>query len=309
MIRCLVLLCVVLLIGCETSRQGGTKPARGEPVEVRAPVVVRGDSGAAASWPEIVAACAGADVVLVGENHGHAIGLAFAADLFDAIVAKAPDAILSMEFFERDTQSAIDDYLAGLSDDATFRRRTFRTDGNYPPGHQRMVATAKEHGRIILAANAPRIYVRLARTAGYDRLETLTPLQQTLFELPTEMPTGRYREEFERVMSGMAGHGPAVGTPEHAEMIESIYRSQTLWDSTMADSIARALREGHRPIVHVVGRFHIDHEGGLTQLLREAAPDARIVSVTTAPTWSSVLLEADRDRADFVVYVGPVAQE
>ncbi len=307
MLRCLpLLLCVLVFMGCEASRQTGTKPARGDPAGVRPPVLVRGDSGAIASWPEIVAACGRADVVLIGENHGHAVGLAFAADLFDALVADAPGACLSMEFFERDTQAAIDDYLAGLIDDATFRRRTFRTEGNYPPGHQRMVETAKQHQRPIIAANAPRVYVRLARTAGYERLDSLTPLQQSLFRLPDDMPAGRYREEFERVMSGMAGHGPAVGTPEHAEMIESIYRSQTLWDSTMADSIARVLREGHRPVVHVVGRFHIDHEGGLTQLLRQAVPAAHIVSVTTVPTWSSVLLEEDRGRADFVVYVGPM---
>lgn len=303
-----LLVCFSLLVGCQASRSIGPGPKPDAAAEMRSPIIVRGDTGSRASMSEVVAAAARADVVLIGENHGHVLGLTFAADVFEGVLAEAPDASLSMEFFERDTQAALDDYLAGLIDQATFRRRTFRTDGNYPPGHQRMVEAAKRHGRPVIAANAPRTYVRLARTAGYERLATLTDAQRALFRVPGTMPSGRYREEFERVMSGMVGHGPEAGTPGHAAMIESIFRSQSLWDATMADSIATALAAGYRPVVHVVGRFHVDHEGGLTQLLRLAAHDASVVTITTVPEWSLLLREADRGRGDFVVYVGPMGE-
>lgn len=296
--------------GCASSRKSEASAAL---VDVRSALVFRGD-GAAASWPELSAAAGAADAVLLGENHGHPLGLASAASLWGEVLASATQSALCMEFFERDQQVGLDDYLAGLTDEAAFRKATGRTDSGYPAGHREMVESAKAHRRPVIAGNAPRRYVRLARTEGYDRLAALLPEQRRLFRIPDALPgpESQYRVNFDRVMSGEGEHGSGASparSHESQARLDATFRSQSLWDWTMAESVAGALAAGQRPVVLVVGRFHIDNQGGTLLALRGMRPGAKIVTVSFVDEWSSSLREQDRGRADFVVYVGPSAVE
>ncbi|MHC4142757.1 MAG: hypothetical protein ACYSUF_13125 [Planctomycetota bacterium] len=72
----------------------------------------------------------------------------------------------------------------------------------------------------------------------------------------------------------------------------------------MAESIAAASRAGAVKVVHLVGHFHCDFEGGLVQELRRRLPDARILVVTMLNQDAAELGEDDIDRADFVVHTG-----
>jgi len=289
--------------------------------------IFSGIDGSEASWSELVGAAASADAVLIGEMHGHDMGLSAAATLWKDVLAAAPFAAepaLCLEFFERDQQLALDDYLAGITDEDTFRKHARRSSGNYPPGHAVMVELAKKAGAPVIAANAPRRYVRMART-GYESYDMLNPAQRALLETPLQMPGDEYHERFVDLMSSMgASHGapaPEDQTPEEAEakqeaarqMAESIYRSQVVWDATMSDSVADALASGHRPVFLVIGRFHIDHYGGTLDLLEAKAPEARILTISMADKapnrsdGSDGLDPEDLGRADFVVYVADPA--
>lgn len=265
-------------------------------------------TGAVSSQDEAVSSAANADVILIGENHGHPLGLATAADFFQQLLARSDKAALSFEFFERDEQSRIDEYLAGLTDEKRFKTRLNRNDSNYPPGHRAMLEAAKAAHRPVIAANAPRPFVSAAGKApGYTNLESLPPNLRSLIRIPDELPAGRYREDFNKVMSDPnAAHGPAPKTPEESQKrLDSAFRGQSLWDWTMADSIAKALATNNRPVVHVVGRFHIDHHGGLILALEKLRPGVKVATLSFADTWSDSLSSEDKDRADFVVYVGP----
>lgn len=298
-----------------------------------------------ATWAELVKAAAESDFVLIGENHGHELGLASAAALWEDVIAESgvrsagdeagnarARPTLAMEFFERDQQKAIDDYFAGLIDEATFRKESNRgpvESGNYPRGHRDMVEAAKKHGLRLIAANAPRRYVRLARTDGYERLRGLSEEQRRLFRLPDVMPMNAYWDRFVAVMGGMGGLGDAKegATPAEVEAmskkrssLEATFRSQVMWDWTMAQSVADArLTPGSggggvsRPVLLVVGRFHVDETGGTVQALRRLAPmtstgQAKILVVSfvdsEAPA-DAPAAKADLSRGDFVVYVGP----
>jgi len=321
--------------------------------------ILDGRSGVQRAWPELVNAASSADVVLIGENHGHELGLAAAAMLFQDILAQSPNAALSMEFLERDQQVAVDDYLVGVTDEAGFAKASARTASSYPAGHRAMVEAARIAKRPIIAANAPRRYVRLARIESYERLGTLTYEQTRLFRVPTTMPSGRYRDSFGALMASMrketvaapvpttsaTSATPATTSPDIQSLassqqlghplgdplvqptlvwtpqMEGLFRAQALWDWTMADSIASLIARGTRqnyskPVVHVIGRFHVDYEGGTVQALRQLAPDARIITITfidaNPPNMNNLvaaatplLAEEDKDRADFVIYVGP----
>lgn len=296
-----------VLGGCASSPRA-TENVEAAPI---LPAAVNGYSGATATIDDLASAADGADVLILGENHGHAAGLAFAAEVWRGVVERSPTAALALEFFNRDDQAHLDDYLGGLTQEAAFRTATRRTDGNYPAGHRAMVEAAKAAERPVFAANAPRVYTRLANREGFDRLRSLSESQRRLFAVPRALPQGRYRDDFFGLMSSMPSHtagppkkGDPPPVPPSAEAIEGMFRAQSVWDWTMAQTLARARDAGHRPVVLVVGRFHSDFRGGLVQALEHLRPGTRIVTVSFVASAPGALRDEDRERADFVVYAG-----
>lgn len=312
-----------LATGCASTRPVAQPSAFGTElagVDVGALPIFDGPTGLRTSWDSLVAACARADVVLIGEMHNHPVGLAVAARLYEQTANRKPNsAALSLEFFNRDQQAALDDYLAGLTDEAGFRESAGLNPGNYPAGHRAMVETARSLDQPVTASNAPRRYTTLARKEGYDRLRGLTDEQRRLFVVPEALTEGPYRDSFFELMSGMTGHGGAGAaedeerTPEAQaeadekahEMVLGFFRSQNLWDATMAGAIAHAVRDGRAPVFHVVGQFHVDNGGGLAQRLRALLPDAEIIVVSMSDATDETRPEEDADRADWIIHVGP----
>lgn len=311
-----VLAACAAIAGCSSAPKGHPmieyKPATVSvaPEKARAtPAFTR--AGDAATWGSIVAAAAGADVVLIGENHGHELGLATAAAIFEDVIKQRPDAVLALEFLERDQQAAVDDYLSGVTDEQAFAKAANRTPSSYPGGHRAMVEAAKAANRPVVAANAPRRYVRVAKSDGYDKLKALGQEQQRLYRVPDAMPTGHYRDEFAKIMGAVHAPEDKAGDaasekpaqPEWTSEVEASFRSQSLWDWTMGESVARALDRG-RPVFLVVGRFHVDHDGGTVQAVRAMAPSARVLTISFQDRDVPEKPETD-GPADFVLYVGP----
>ena len=231
-----------------------------------------------------------------------------------------PQAALSLEFFERDDQSRLDDYLTGVTGEAAFLRRADRTKGNYPDGHKRMVEAARAKGRPVVAANTTWEIVRFMRGKDFDALRTLTPEQQRLFRIPDAPPEGRYRADFDVLMREVVGGASEAGKTEEAEgkpsaspmiaaqkqdRLDALFRTMQLWDWTMGESVARAVEAGSRPVLHVEGRFHSDFFGGTPQAVVKLRPGTRVLVVSVVDATSTALREEDRGRGDFVVYVGP----
>jgi uncharacterized iron-regulated protein len=300
-----------------------------------------GHTGEPIAWPDLVEAASNADVVIIGEQHGHPVGLPFAAALWEDVAAREDAAALSMEFFERQHQYALDAYLTDLIDADRFKKESDRTDSSYPPGHRQMIESAKAWGKPVYAANAPRIYSTAARKKGFDTLREIDGEQARMFELPAEVLDGPYRDAFFDVMGSMLSHSgrPGGGGPPAAEQageqpeeeltpeelaereaeeqkkkdelnekIEGYFRAQLVWDATMSGTIIRALTAGRHPVVHVVGQFHVDHDGGTLRMVRARRPDATVYTVSVADAWSDELTEDDKDKADCVVYVGPAPE-
>ncbi len=214
--------------------------------------ILKGDGSGSISFNDLITDLADADVILVGEMHGHTESLDFIATTFEALIARNSTLDLSMEFYERDEQIALDDYLAGITDYAAFVKAAGRTESNNPIGHLRMVELARLNDRAVIAANSPRRYTRLARTGGFLALADLNHRQRALVEIPNSLPTGSYADRFRDAMGAMAAHGGD-------EMINAFLRSQTVWDLTMAASIAQHHTQQAASIFHVVGHFHVDH--------------------------------------------------
>jgi len=261
-----------------------------------------GADGSALTDSEVITRLRTADVVLFGELHGHPVGLPTVAEAFERAIEHEPAAALALEFLTRETQHLVDAYLADLIDYEDLLEATASIPGSSPTDHRPMVEVAKAAGLPVLAANSPRIYTRAASKRGYGVLSELSGSQQALFDVPTPMPTGAYEEGFYELM---AGHRGGLGEGGPSDALRGSFRAQSLWDGTMAATVARARALHHRPVFLVVGQYHCDNDGGTLQVLRHMRPGDDILVVSVAATWSDELLAEDRDRADVILYVGP----
>jgi len=304
------LLCSALLAACaSTPRQHAEQPDDGAPraEETVAPAprplvpvaFYRGDSASPLTLAEVASRAADADVVVFGELHGQPAALSAQRRLLAAIAAMRPgSAALGLEFYERDAQVHLDDYLSGLTDEEAFRRATRKDAAK--DDHRDLIEIARDAGLPVWALNAPRRYVRLARTVGFHAYDAMTDEQRRLVAAPDALTEGRYADEFYSMMGAMGGHGETDDGP--SEMAISFFRSQNVWDATMADTAVRALDEGARPLVIIVGRFHTDFEGGLVERLRTRAPGADILTLSALE--SANPSDDDRGRADVLVGAG-----
>ncbi|MCP4798060.1 MAG: ChaN family lipoprotein, partial [Phycisphaeraceae bacterium] len=89
------------------------------------------------------------------------------------------------------------------------------------------------------------------------------------------------------------------------DAIDAVFRSQQVWDATMAASVVDGLDQpGTDRVVHLIGRFHSDLEGGTIVEIRKRRPDSDILVVSCVRTSSPVreLDAEDLGRGDVVVY-------
>ena len=267
-----------------------------------------GHTGERLAWADVIDRLAASDAVLIGESHGHPVGLPAAARAFEDVIDRAPArGALALEFFGRDDQRDLDAYLAG----DTARDDFIAEHANkLPSDHERMALAARDAGWPVVAANAPRPLVRRARTDGYDALEaSLTDDERAFLVIPDRLAEGAYRDRFFEVMGAMRDH--ASDDTDHDGLdprIFAFYRAQQVWDATMADTLERLVEDGHAPAVLVVGRFHVDHAGDTKARLRAALDDDDVVTAITfieRPLGLIGLRDEDRHAAEIVVYTGP----
>jgi len=266
-----------------------------------------GRTGKPLDWQDLLHATDWAEVIFIGEQHDDALGHAFQRAVTEDALASHSDGALSMEMLERDDQALADDYIDGIIDAETFEKLTHSTDwgdkGMWPQWYQPIVDAAKANDARIIAANAPRRYVRLARSRGYDFLRSLPNDRRRLYAIPLKNRDDGYWKRFVKVMTENENHG-APPTDDRIKELRNGFRSQSLWDATMADSIAKAHQAGAKKFVHLVGQFHSDFNGGTVQQLRARWPQARILVISMQREDGPSLRDDDRGRADIIVYTG-----
>jgi len=244
----------------------------------RASRVFDGRTAEEIGWDEAVRRLARADAVFLGENHldrlTHDTELALLRALSDA---RGGRVALAMEMFERDVQPALDAYLRGASSEAEFLQSA-RPWPNYRTDYRPMVEFARANGIPVIASNLPAALRRTLGRGGQEALDALAPDQRAMVpDRLIENPP----EYWLRVEQATLGHG-ALGM---GGSDDRLFDGQNLWDNTMSDSVARALREDpRRLVVHVNGGFHSAYWQGTVWQLSERVPSARILTVAIEPT-------------------------
>lgn len=286
------------------------KPEPGEvivPREQHGPrqlAMFHGTDGQPLDWNALWNGMRWADIVIIGEQHDDGNAHLVQQALYAEAVAAWPGSVISMEMLERDEQPAVDEYLTGAIGEDEFIERTGSRDwagkDTWVRFYQPMVDEARRAKCRVVAANAPRGFVRMARTDGWDALRALPPEDQRLFSLPRADAPASYRARFAEFMAGGGEH------PADDAAVDQVLRAQRLWDSTMADSVVEALHAAPSgaKVVHVVGQFHSEYDGGLVSEIQARAPFAKVLTVTVQRGDALALRPEDAGKADVVVY-GP----
>ncbi|MET3982048.1 putative iron-regulated protein [Mucilaginibacter sp. UYP27] len=250
-----------------------------------------------ATADELIADLDKADVLFFGEEHNDSTGHYLESLLFKKIADKYPGkAGLSMEMFQTDCQTVLNEYLADM-----IREKNLITEGrawNNYKDYRPMIETAKAAHIPVVAANAPTRYTNMVTRGSLSSLDKLSPAAKGwLAPLPIDTATGPYYEKFVTIMGGHSAMGNL-----------KIYQSQNLWDATMGWNIAQFLKAhaGYK-VFQVNGGFHSEEKLGTAAQLKKYLPEVRILNIQAYaddsfdnPDWSKFT-----KLGDYVILTNP----
>ncbi len=260
--------------------------------------------GTPTTWGAMVGALAHCDVVFIGETHDDAYGHALEAQLVGELIDGWHGGALSIEMLERDEQKAADQWLAGEIDSRQLADQTksasWAGKNSWVEWYQPVLDAAKVNGGVVIAANAPRKYVRMVSKDGMKALPPVTSEERALFDTPS-VKHPEYREDLRAIMVEMRQEDGQPTPIVSDEDLDGFLASQLMWDATMARSVARAREKFH--VVHMAGCFHIDRSGATVGEFRALRPSDTVATVSlVASDMCEFDFQKDKSRATFVVY-------
>jgi uncharacterized iron-regulated protein len=302
----LLLLYIVTLSACALrtssppSDTAVISPARGAQLQG---TVVQLSTQRTLSFEAFVKVVGQAQVVAVVEEHDHADIQAFELRLLQALVQHRPRRVaLAMEFLERDMQSAIDAYLAGNSDAATFQMQ-IKAPPDFIQYYFPLVQYARQAGVPVLALNVPRYLARRVTREGLQAVvKSLRPPERAYLAAAFSPITPQYRTYFLQAV--------AAAHPLSEEQRDRFVEAAHLKDDTMAESLAAFLeRAADMTVLAIAGRFHFDYGLAIPALLRQRRPHVvmqRVTATAVAPDDMVDLRDLAREPlADYMWFAPP----
>ncbi len=260
----------------------------------------------------IVSAFRDYEAIFFGEEHNDSVAHFLQDALFTKLVERYGSSMaLSLEMFDRDVQIVMDEYLSDK-----IRERHFLKDArvwsNYKD-YRPLVELAKEKKLDVICANAAGRYSNLAGRGGNAALRDLSKEAKLHFApLPYKTAEGAYRQKLNDLM----GHPPTASTDStHAAppvMMPmggfDLIAAQSLWDATMAHSVASYLKKNKgKRVLHLNGRFHTDEYFAIIEQLKNFRPKTKslVISCGPAEDWGNIDWENYKHLGDFIILTDP----
>ncbi|MGH9849244.1 MAG: ChaN family lipoprotein [Blastocatellia bacterium] len=261
----------------------------------------------------MLAEIAKADVAFVGEQHDDAATHRLERAILEGLARRRGNIVVAMEMFERDVQSALDDYLAGRLSEEEFLKAS-RPWPRYAADYRPLVEFARAHSWKVIASNTPRRVASQVSKQGLDAVRSAPDSDRKLVAVELACPFDDYFKRFSEVMS--KGHPGADLKPankkqedEQRAMVERFYYAQCVKDETMAESIANMFvgqeNAQNRPlVVHFNGAFHSDYRLGAASRAARRLPKSKVKVISVVPVESLDNINVDeyRKRGDYVVF-------
>lgn len=231
--------------------------------------------GQVSSLEAVMKSLENVDVVFLGEYHDDSVAHAIQLEIFKRAIEQygaKRKVTLSLEMFERDVQTVVNEYVAGQISENHFLLSS-RPWPKYKEDYRPLVELAKEKKLEVIAANAPRRYVNMVSRNGREAVNGLSPLAKSwLAPLPYAEASEAYSKKFKSLMGSSA---------EASMGLDKILSSQSLWDATMAHSVAESLKKNKGSlVVHLNGGFHTEMRLGTVEHFLKYRKNGRAVVVT-----------------------------
>lgn len=231
-----------------------------------------------------------AEVTFFGELHNNSVAHWLQLQILKNLKENQKDIILGAEFFERDDQLNIDEWLEGKITDKNFEAEA-KLWNNYIPDYKPLMLFAKQNQIPFVATNIPRKYASVVSREGLERLESFSKeAKKSIAPLPIEV---------DMTLPGYVGmKGMMHGSGMNADfMVEA----QAIKDATMAYSLFKFINKGNS-IFHINGSYHSNNYEGIVWYLRKVYPKIKILTIATVEQDDTTsLLDASKGIADFII--------
>ncbi len=219
-----------------------------------------------------------ARVIYVGEMHTNVEDHRVQLEVIKALEARFPGRIMvGMEMFERSSQPSLDKWRAGKLSRAEFLHLWYRNWSEQFDYYADILNFVQEKGIPLIALNASKQDKRALHEGGAE--------QEAKEATDGWDRSDPYHRAWLSAILGGHGEGPQG---------QRFYKTQLLWEETMARSAYEALvsEQGQdKKLVILVGAGHVEHGFGIPKRLFRRMPHAYLTLVP-------IVVELPEDRAD-----------
>lgn len=294
---------VLLLVGCAGGPTWNSEMPYSPAREPQVGDILHTATGHYVSQTQMLANAVAQPLVYVGELHDNPASHRLQVEVLQAMAQRHPGRVaLGMEMFTPAQQDALDSWVAGeLTEKEFLRQSRWYTEGwSYDFAYYREVLEFCRDQAI------PVIGLNVDKELG--QAVSRTPLAELAPEVRARLPEMDMDDPYQRAMveAMMSGHdaGP--------QMLESFHRRQTLWDETMAQSVADYLHAN--PGMHmlvVAGSWHVEYGFGIPRRVFRRLPLAYTIigsqTIKVAEGKDPQLMNVTMPRfpmpeADYLVY-------
>lgn len=227
--------------------------------------IVHLPTGTVVNLDQMLTVAGDARVVYLGEAHDNPASHRLELQTLQGLAERHPGKMaLGMEMFSRSQQPVLDLWVAGKLDEKSFIKKsrwfdTWKMDFAY---YRDLLLFARDRHIPVIALNAEKSLVQAVRNK---------PLEELSAEEKAQMPEFDQTDPYQR---GMV-EGIFSGHSQAKLHLEGFLRAQTLWDETMAESVARYLTgpDGKdRHMMVVAGGNHVSYGFGIPRRVFRRLP-------------------------------------
>lgn len=259
------------------------------------------------SIADIVTDMANNDVLFYGEEHNDSVTHFLEYKILESLNNTfAGNITLSMEMFERDVQDVMNEYL-----NSDIREKNFKKDSrawsNYRD-YRPMVELCKSKKLDVICANAAGRYTNLVGRKGQNALMALPAESKKYFApLPYDTASGKYYDKLVGLFDKGSSKKKKKDSNSNMESF-SLVMAQSLWDATMAYSIADYFKtHPTKKIFQVNGRFHSDEYFAAVTQLKKYSPEIKylVISSGSDKDFPHIDWEKHKHLGDYIIITDP----
>lgn len=254
------------------------------------------------------------DVLFFGEEHNDSVTHFLEQKMQVLLYEQFTNQLaLSMEMFDRDVQTVMNEYLTSDIREKTFKKdaRVWSNYRDYRP----MIEFAKKNKMDVVCANAASRYTNLVGRKGQSALMALTQESKRFFApLPYDTASGAYYDK----LMGLTNHAPTPTVNDTSKKVApplmmgmgnfNLVMAQSLWDATMAYSIFEYLKshKGYK-VMQVNGRFHSDEGFAAVTQLKKYNKKLKplIISTGTDESFPNIDWSKYKTQGDYIIITDP----